>query len=288
VWAYRARAADALTAVEVLKLGSRRPLRVLVRFVEERFEGRQEWVPPARLKVLWDRAEQWLAAEQAWLTVREASAEAAESTEHRAAEIVLEELLNDEIIDWRDSSHAVLTVTDPATFVDRVGFDPGQLATDPRGYVRQDGAVVAPWPALRVLAQRIAADCADTLLERVDRQEQQARRDATRGRYYQVRGRGYEHISAETCAEVDADERPARQLVRQWCGRTATDRFDELAALRAEVRRLGAILEGAAATLRQSGLRHHAEQLEAELGIPIEVLRQRTRHRNPTRGGSQG
>ncbi|MGB7871480.1 MAG: hypothetical protein WBM01_24985 [Mycobacterium sp.] len=36
-----------------MKLGTQRPARVLVRFVDERFEGRQEWVPPARLKVSW-------------------------------------------------------------------------------------------------------------------------------------------------------------------------------------------------------------------------------------------
>jgi hypothetical protein len=43
-WAYRARQ-EARNAA--------RPARVLVRFVDERFEGRQEWVPPARLKVPW-------------------------------------------------------------------------------------------------------------------------------------------------------------------------------------------------------------------------------------------
>ena len=37
--------------VEVLKLGTQRSARVLVRYVDGRFEGRQEWVPPSRLKV---------------------------------------------------------------------------------------------------------------------------------------------------------------------------------------------------------------------------------------------
>jgi hypothetical protein len=47
-WAYRARQVDDVVAVEVMKLGTQRPARVLVRFVDERFEGRQKWVPPAR------------------------------------------------------------------------------------------------------------------------------------------------------------------------------------------------------------------------------------------------
>jgi hypothetical protein len=52
-WAYRARQADSLAEVRVLRLGTQRPARVLVRFADEVFEGRQEWVPPARLKARW-------------------------------------------------------------------------------------------------------------------------------------------------------------------------------------------------------------------------------------------
>jgi hypothetical protein len=279
VWAYRAGGTDPLLAVEVVRVGSQRPPRVLVRFVEERFEGRQEWVPAGRLKVLWDESEGWLAEERRWSAVREASVDAVEGAEHRAAEMVLEKLAIDRIVDWRDSyRHAVLTVTDAAEFARRVGFAPAELVTGPPGYVRDDdGAVVAPWPALRTLAQRLAAADSGTLLEHVEREEQGARREAVYGRYYRGRGRGYDHISAEICAEVDAEYRPARQLVRQWCGAAATDRFDELVALRAEVRRLGAMLEAAAATLRRSGHPREAERLEAELGVPVEVLRQRTR-----------
>lgn len=50
-WTYRARRIDDLVEVEVIKIGTQKPARVQVRFVDERFEGRQEWVPPARLNV---------------------------------------------------------------------------------------------------------------------------------------------------------------------------------------------------------------------------------------------
>jgi hypothetical protein len=56
-WAYRARQADPLGEVVVMKIGSRRPIRVLVRFVDPSFEGLEDWVPPARLKVLWTDVE---------------------------------------------------------------------------------------------------------------------------------------------------------------------------------------------------------------------------------------
>jgi hypothetical protein len=51
LWAYRARQHDPLVQVAVVRLGARTPRRVLVRFVDEEFEGLQDWVPPARLKV---------------------------------------------------------------------------------------------------------------------------------------------------------------------------------------------------------------------------------------------
>jgi hypothetical protein len=76
--------------------------------------------------------------------------------------------------------HAVLTVTDRAAFAGKLGFDAVQLATEP-GYVRYDGAVVAPWPALRDVAKRIAELDAPDLLARVAREDADARREAIHG-----------------------------------------------------------------------------------------------------------
>jgi hypothetical protein len=58
-WAYRARSVDDLVEVVVVRLGSQRPARILVRFVVDHFEGRQEWVPPSRLKVRWEAADEF-------------------------------------------------------------------------------------------------------------------------------------------------------------------------------------------------------------------------------------
>ena len=69
-WAYRARGIDPLQAVEVVKLGTNRPARVLIRFIAEEHEGREEWVPPARLKVLWSERTSFEECEQRWRLVR--------------------------------------------------------------------------------------------------------------------------------------------------------------------------------------------------------------------------
>jgi hypothetical protein len=47
------RQTDPLVEVEVMRIGTTRPARALARFVDDSFEGKQEWVPPARLKVPW-------------------------------------------------------------------------------------------------------------------------------------------------------------------------------------------------------------------------------------------
>ena len=68
-WAYRARSVDDLVEVVeviVVRLGTQRPARVQVRFVEDRFEGRQAWVPPSRLKVRWEAVDEFRERERLW------------------------------------------------------------------------------------------------------------------------------------------------------------------------------------------------------------------------------
>ena len=72
-WAYRARAIDELVQVRVVRVGTSRPIRVLVRFMDDEFEGREEWIPPNRLKALWTSAPEWIARENRWEAVRDAS-----------------------------------------------------------------------------------------------------------------------------------------------------------------------------------------------------------------------
>lgn len=68
-WAYRARRVDELDA---LRRGTQTPPRVLVCFVDDRFEGREEWVPPARLKVPWSGVEQLRTREARWEVIHAA------------------------------------------------------------------------------------------------------------------------------------------------------------------------------------------------------------------------
>lgn len=284
IWGYRARQQDPLARAEVLKIGTKRPPRVQVRFLDEQFEGRQEWVPPARLKVLWDGARQWLAAERRWLAVVEASVSACGTVEHGAAQRVFDRPDAEKFINGMDAyRYAVLTVTDPGGFAAKLGYPAADLAREP-GYVLDDGTVVAPWPALLAVAQRVAELDADALLAELDRDDARAEQEATYGYWTRIGGENH-HISAEICAETDEQFRPARNLVRQ-SGAEARDRRDELKALREEVLRLGDLVENAITVLRQAGCDRAAVRLERELGVPVDQLRRG--RPGSTRPGSVG
>lgn len=95
-WAYRARQVDPLVEVVVMKIGSRRPIRVLVRFVDPSFEGLEEWVPPARLKVPWAGVEAFEAKERRWTAVLAAFGEDDER-QADAAGIVFDRLIPEEV-----------------------------------------------------------------------------------------------------------------------------------------------------------------------------------------------
>lgn len=52
-WAHIPRSQDLLVEKELLRSGTNRAARTLVRFVDVSFDGKQEWVSPTRLKAPW-------------------------------------------------------------------------------------------------------------------------------------------------------------------------------------------------------------------------------------------
>src|SRR5947209_2897797 len=92
-WAYRARFVDALVEITVVRIGVRKPARVLVRFVDDTFEGLQEWVPPSRLKVPWLQVTEYIARERRWQAVTEASLLARTAADY-ASSYVFSELID--------------------------------------------------------------------------------------------------------------------------------------------------------------------------------------------------
>ena len=272
-WAYRARQADPLVEVVVMKIGSRRPIRVLIRFVDPSFEGLEEWVPPARLRVPWVEVETFEAKEGRWGAVLAAYAERDER-EADAAEIVFERLIPEGVARlWDYRADGVVAIDDVAGLARLLGLDPVELH-DPLSFV-EDGHLIVSWPVTRRIAMRAAGLTPDPIMQYVEHEEADARHEATYGRVYRQRG-GPTHIEPEICISIDEERgAPVRGILRSWCGAEAVDRWEELRELRLEVLRLGELVQAAADEPRRHDARREADDIVQRLGIPVEVLRRR-------------
>jgi hypothetical protein len=270
-WAYRARHADPLVEVVAMKIGSRRPIRVLVRFVDPSFEGLEEWVPPARLKVLWAEVKAFEAKERRWGAVLAPFGEDDER-EADAAGIVFERLIPEAVARvWDYRADGVVTIDDVAGLAQLLGLDAVELH-DPVSFV-EDGHLIVPWPVTRRLAMRAAQRNPDPIMQYVEHEEADARREATYGKVYRQRG-GLTQIEPEICISIDEEHgAPVRGILRSWCGAEAVDRWEELRELRLEVLRLGELVQAAADELRRRGASRDADEIVQRLGIPVETLR---------------
>ncbi|MGQ4617842.1 hypothetical protein [Nocardia sp. R7R-8] len=146
------------------------------------------------------------------------------------------------------------------------------IAGDPASFVDDKGSLLVPWRVTQVIAKSLARKFADVVLPQIEESEAEAQRHNRWGYASSSASDGW--ISAEICAEADQEFAPARELVRQWCGAEAREGYDELLAFRAEVYRLGALIERAITALRSSGDERGADAIERDLGIPLEALRQ--------------
>jgi hypothetical protein len=88
-WAYQQHRDDPTACVRVLRFGKERPLRAKVRFLGDEFEGREDWLPRARLKAPWEEVGSWQAREERWEAVRRAPAAVGSSPEYWATDYVL-------------------------------------------------------------------------------------------------------------------------------------------------------------------------------------------------------
>ena len=272
LWAYRARRIDEVVQVEVVKLGTQRPPRVLVRWVDESFEGRQEWVPPARLKVRWDAVSAFREHETRWDLIDALGI--GDEPVYRAAEEVFDAVIDGAVarMDYRECGAG--RITDSCRLADLTGLGPAVWSQCPQAFA--EGAdLVVPWPVTLEIVIAAARRNPSPILEIVSSGEAKAQYEAVHGHWYRGYGSRPDHtVPADICIQVDNEHgKPVRALLRQWCGDTAVARFDELAELRKEIHRVGRIAESAIEALRKAGHKQQAQQLARQLGTPVEMLR---------------
>ncbi len=275
-WACRARYQDPLVHVVVVRFGVKTPRRVRVRFVDGEFEAREDWVPPARLKARWQDIDAFIAREHRWEAVVSVSPDY-DAPDESAASIVFDRLTDSGLARLGyNAERGVIRIHDIDGLAASLDLDPAELRADPVSF-EEEGDLVASWPITLKVARRAAERDPHRILRYVEHEEADARQEAVFGQDYPKRGRGEAlHISPEICAQVDEDHgKPVRAIRREWCGTEPVDLRNEIAELRKETARLGALAESALDALRRSGQVKEADRLEREFGTTRESPRRR-------------
>ena len=273
-WAYRARYQDPLVQVVVVRFGVKTPRRVRVRFVDDEFEGREDWVPPARLKAPWQEVDAFIARERRWEAVVSASPEY-DAPDESAASIVFDLLIDSGLATLGyNAERGVIRIHDVDGLATYLDLDPAEQRADAVSF-EEEGDLVAPWPITITVAKRAAERDPHTILRYVEHEEADARREAVFGRAYPKRGKSKAwEVSPEICAQVDEEHgKPVRAVLRDWCGVEPVELRSELAEVRKETARLGALAESALDALRRSGQVREANRLEREFGTAQEDAR---------------
>lgn len=278
IWAFRENPralGEPVHRVEIMKSRHNNGM-IRVRRLDGEDAGLQEWAYPSSLLCTWDKADLRTGDEQRVLAVREASADAQGSVDHEAALFVIGHCgLGRRVILGRSKAELGVMRIDKATKVGgELGLDLSELAREhPAAFTDKYGTLVAPWPMALAVAKKVASACAEAILPELEREEAESRSQALYGYssgYLRARGIGKE--------QPPPDRTKAHELVRDWCGEEPVERFDELLALRAEVVRLGGLIERAVAALRQRGASATAATIERDLGVPISTLMDTGRH----------
>jgi hypothetical protein len=141
----------------------------------------------------------------------------------------------------------------PAAFRDKVSFE-------------EAGDLISPWTVTVAIAVRAAEREPHKVLRYVEKEEADARREATYGRWHARRGREDDWIEPEVCQRVDEEHgQPIRTILRDWCGADAVDLRAEIAALRDDASSVGKVAQEAIELLRRHDHTREANDLDRKL-----------------------
>ncbi|MFJ4686281.1 PE-PGRS family protein [Streptomyces sp. NPDC088789] len=268
-WAYRARPKElggAVRQVEVVRVGG--PGRsgwIHVRFLEGDAAGLQEWVSSGSLVAPWSDVDAFRANDAAELALVKSSRHVRGTTEFEAARMILGFVRpkNRLRLRRRVADAGVLELSRLDETAPLIGMEAAELRGDIMVFENHRGMCLAGWPVTERIARHVAGRLADEILPEVDRKQQDIEQERAQSSWYSY--------SRRDERKLDADAAVLR-TVRAWCGQDKADRYDELVALRAEVIRLGELVEKAVKALRDRGHGVIASTIERDLGVHISSL----------------
>ncbi|WP_345580838.1 hypothetical protein [Nonomuraea rosea] len=248
--------------------------KYVVRFLDD--GDREDTVPGGRLIVSWAESETWLADERKMAAVVEVSYHAEDTPQYEAVEhLLLEwELIDGIGLGYNARECCSVQIESPTAVCQALGWDRDILLAEPLTYVDRHGVVIAPWSLAVKIARQVAELNGDAIMEKVVDDEYSLKLEAVHGCTIRDPRTGeVTTIHPEYTKERRARSELAMVQIREWCGRKAIRRHDELEALRKEVIRLGMLMERAIRELRRCGQDAIAATMEKDLGVPISSLR---------------
>ncbi|GGK81793.1 hypothetical protein Sme01_62800 [Sphaerisporangium melleum] len=273
VWAFRDQpkaVGEQVYRVEVVRNGGPRKRGDLhVRFLDGEEAGLQEWVARGQLLAQWTDVEALLDDDRRWASVFECSREVRGSAEFEAAKLVIGHVRPKNRIRLRHAvaDAGVMEIADLDDVTSWLDLDPKELRRQPLAFEDRFGTFVTAWPTTRQIARRVAEVLGSDILKKMIAQEEAMKTDRRGQRWYRDEKTDRELERLESIVGV----------LHEWCGSDDIDRYDELKALRAEVERLGELVQRATRELRQRKCHTIAATIESDLGIHATDFRGRYR-----------
>lgn len=225
-FAHRPRPKDQLAEVEILKLGEKRQhQRISVRWVDESFEGRRDWVPITQLKCYWEDRSEFLQWERRWAAI---IPNRRGSVEVNAAERIFETVVDMDVAELGINKESGVTfihdIEEFAAWLD-VGTD---FFADPISFT-DENALVVSWETTERICRRLAQVHTGAIVQMVADEYTPA---------VHPRDKGWEDDAFE--------------LILDWCERRARTVTGDITALRNELVRVREIAENAIQLFRDS------------------------------------
>lgn len=236
-----------------------------VRFLEGDAAGLQEWVSSASLVAPWADVDTFRADDAAELALAVSSRHVRGSTDFEAARMILGFVRPKNRLRVRRTvaDAGVLELSRLDETAPLIGLDAAELRSDAMVHENRHGMRLAGWPVTERVARHVAGRLAAEVVPEVDRKQQAIDQKRAQPSWYSYSRRDDRKLDAEAAV---------LRTIRAWCGQDKADRYDELVALRAEVIRLGGLVEKAVKALRDRGHGVIASTIERDLGVHIATL----------------
>lgn len=189
-----------------------------------------------------------------------------------AIQFVLDALRLGQLLDpsFQSRTWGMLTIPDVAALEEAATVEMADLLEHLLVFINRHGQLVAPVTVALTLAQRLCIQATEAVMAAIIADETEEHREAITGRYYDK-----DYITPEIVQQVMREHsEPIWRLVRWWCDADTAARYDELATLREEVKRLREIILEQVKFLRQDRHPHLAKALEKRLNEVTVNLKQ--------------